>query len=72
MERDSVLFLKDGYNPHDIVIAGKIAKDSNKNVKNVLAKKKINNKWSDVAKEFAVDIKDIIPKHEKNNKTQKF
>lgn len=64
--------LKDGYNPHDIVIAGKIAKESNKNVKNVLAKKKINNKWSDVAKEFGVDIKNIMPKHEKNDKTQKF
>ena len=54
--------LKDGYNPFDIVAAGKIAKASNKNVKNVLAKRKINNSWSDVAKEFGVDEKEIMPK----------
>ncbi|MBR2179906.1 MAG: hypothetical protein IJ862_05900 [Selenomonadaceae bacterium] len=55
--------IKDGYNPHDIVIAGKIAKTANKNVKSVLAKKKINNTWSEVAKDFGVDIKEIMPKY---------
>ena len=64
--------LKEGYNPRDIVIAGKIAKESGKNVKNILAKKKINNTWSDVAKEFGVDIKNIMPKHHKDSNDQNF
>lgn len=53
--------LKDGYNPHDIIIAGKIAQASNKNIKNVLDKREINNTWEDVAKSFGVDLKRIMP-----------
>lgn len=53
--------IKDGYNPHDIMIAGKIAQESNKNIKNVLDKRKINNTWEDVAKSFGVDMKKIMP-----------
>jgi len=64
--------MKDGYNPHDIVIAGKIAKESNKNVKDVLTKKKINNRWRDVAEEFGVEFDSLFPnfKHfgERNQK----
>ncbi|MBR4642410.1 MAG: hypothetical protein IKO74_06760 [Selenomonadaceae bacterium] len=53
--------LKDGYHPQDIMIAGKIAKTSNKNIKTVLEKRKINNTWEDVAKSFGVDLKKIMP-----------
>ena len=53
--------LKDGYKPHDIMVAGKIAKVSGKNIKNVLDKRKINNTWEDVAKSFGVDIKKYMP-----------
>ena len=53
--------LKDDYAPHDIDIAGKIAKASNKNIKNVLEKRRINNTWEDVAKSFGVDMKKIMP-----------
>ncbi len=48
--------LNDNYDPHDIIIAGLIANASGKNVKNVLSKRKINNTWEDVAKEFKVDL----------------
>ena len=53
--------LKDGYNPHDIMIAGSIANAASKNIKNVLDKRKINNTWEDVAKSFGVDLKKITP-----------
>ena len=53
--------LKDGYAPHDIDIAAKIAKASNKNIKSVLEKRRINNTWEDVAKSFGVDMKKIMP-----------
>lgn len=53
--------LKDGYHPHDIDIAARIAKAANKNVKSVLDKRKINNTWDDVAKSFGVDMKKIMP-----------
>ena len=55
--------LKDGYDPRDIDIAGKIAKASNKNIKSVLEKRRINNTWDDVAKSFGVDLKKIMPPH---------
>ena len=53
--------IKDGYAPHDIMIAGKIAQASNKNIKSVLDKRKINNTWEDVAKSLGVDMKKIMP-----------
>ena len=53
--------LKEGYNPRDIDIAGKIAKAANKDIKTVLAKRTINNSWNDVAKSFGVDMKTIMP-----------
>ena len=52
--------LKDKYDPRDICVAGLIANASGKNVKNVLAKRKINNTWEDVAKEFNVDLQKIF------------
>lgn len=54
--------LKDGYRPHDIDIAARIAKASGKDIKTVLGSRKINNTWGDVAKSFGVDIKTIMPK----------
>ena len=51
--------LKEKYSPRDITIAGRIANSSGKNVKAVIAKKKINNNWEDVAKEFNVDFSKI-------------
>ena len=57
--------LDDGYNPHDICAAGIIASESGKSVKNVLSKRKINNSWEDVAKEFGVDLqKNFNGKHQ--------
>ena len=53
--------LKDGYDAHDIMIAGRIAQASNKNIKSVLDKRKINNTWEDVAKSFGVDLKKLMP-----------
>ena len=53
--------LKDGYRPHDIAVVAAIAKESGKDVKSVLSKRKINNTWDDVAKSFGVDLKKIIP-----------
>jgi len=61
--------LKDGYNPHDIMVAGNIANAASKNIKSVLDKRKINNTWEDVAKVFGVDLKKISPhplKHHRN------
>ena len=55
--------LKDGYDPRDIDIAGKIAKAANKNIKSILEKRRINNTWGDVAKSFGVDLKKIMPPH---------
>ena len=53
--------LNDGYAPHDIGIAAKIAKAAGKDVKSVLGKRKINNTWEDVAKSYGVDLKKIMP-----------
>lgn len=53
--------IKEGYDPRDIDIAGKIAKASGKDIKTVLNKRTINNSWEDVAKSFGVDMKQIMP-----------
>lgn len=53
--------LKENYHPHDITIAGLIANASGKNVKDVFAKRTINNNWEDVAKAFGVDLKQLMP-----------
>ena len=52
--------LDDNYNPRDICMAGIIASESGKSVKSVLNKRKINNSWQDVAKEFNVDAKKLF------------
>ena len=64
--------LKDGYHPHDITCAGIIANESGKNVKSVFSKRKINNSWDDVAKEFGVDLKKVMkPDHERGDKDRR-
>ena len=61
--------LKEKYHPDDITVAGIIANASGKNVKSVLAKRKLNNTWDDVAKEFGVDLQKLInPQHERRNR----
>lgn len=61
--------LKENYDPRDISIAGIIANASGKNVKSVLAKRKLNNSWDDVAKEFGVDLKKLMrPDHERGHR----
>lgn len=47
--------LKQGYNPHDIVVANELAKNSDQPIANVLALKKINNSWKDVADSMGID-----------------
>jgi hypothetical protein len=47
--------LQDGYHPHDIGMASQLATASKKPIKNVLALKKINNTWSDVAAQLGID-----------------
>lgn len=49
--------LEKHYHPRDIVIAGKIAKASGKNIQEVLDMKKINQRWIDIAKELNVEPK---------------
>ena len=60
--------LKDGYDPHDIMIGGRIANAANKNIKSVLEKRRINNTWDDVAKSFGVDMKKIMPQPPKHHR----
>lgn len=60
--------LKDNYDPRDIQIAGLIANESGKNVKTVLEKRKINNDWREVAKEFNVDLKKVFGEHHKQHR----
>ena len=64
--------LKDGYNPRDIVIAGRIAKAAGKDIKSVLSKRKINNTWHDVAKSFGVDIHQFMPLQREEPPTDNF
>lgn len=65
--------LDQGYHPRDIAVAAQLAKNTGKDVQNVLALKKINNTWKDVAGSLGVspetlkqdmqEIKDIFPHH---------
>lgn len=60
--------LDDNYEPHDICMAGIIADASGKNVKSVLSKRKINNSWDDIAKDFNVDLKTLMEKERGNRR----
>lgn len=63
--------LDDGYNPRDICMAGIIAGESGKGVKSVLNKRKINNSWQDVAKEFNVDAKKLFGGNRQHKNSQR-
>ena len=56
-----VALLKDGCHPQDIDMAGRLAKAADKDVRKVLSYKKINNTWSDVAKQLGVDESAVRP-----------
>ena len=47
--------LREGYHPRDVRAAGILGKAANKSARDVLALKKINNGWDDVAKELGLD-----------------
>lgn len=47
--------LREGYNPRDVRAAGVLGKASGKGARDVLAMKRINNGWDDVAKELGLD-----------------
>lgn len=47
--------LQDGYQPNDIALANELATNSQKSIKDVLAMKKMNNTWEDVADSLNVD-----------------
>ena len=49
--------MQQGYHPDDIAAAGILAQKSGKTINDVLAMKKINNSWKDVAKSLNIDEK---------------
>ncbi len=49
--------LREGYHPRDVRAAGILGKAANKNARDILAMKRINNGWDDVAKELGLDAK---------------
>lgn len=62
IDKDMALkLLNDGYRSHDIVMAAKLAKLSNKDIQTVLDMKKINNRWGDVAQQLGIDRAQLRP-----------
>ena len=49
------VLLREGYHPKDVRAAGILGKAANKNARDILAMKRINNGWDDVAKELGLD-----------------
>ncbi|WP_177504311.1 hypothetical protein [Anaerosinus sp.] len=47
--------VKEGYRPHDIVMANALAEKSGKDIKSVLSMKQINNHWKDIASQLGID-----------------
>lgn len=60
-ESTALKLLKNGYHPRDIEVAGKLAKETGKDIQKVLDMKKINNRWEDVAKSLGVDESKVRP-----------
>ena len=54
--------LDEHYHPRDIIIAGRLAKASKKDIQTVLDMKKINKRWIDIADELKVDKNLIRPR----------
>ena len=62
VDKDTALkLLRNGYRAQDIECAGLLAKKSGEDIQSVLDKKKINNRWSDVAEQLGVDWKSLRP-----------
>ncbi|CUH96452.1 hypothetical protein P22_2542 [Propionispora sp. 2/2-37] len=65
--------LNQGYHPRDIAVAAQLAKNTGKNIQDVLDLKKINNTWKDVADSLGVsqdtlkqdmqEIRGLFPHH---------
>lgn len=64
LSREGALkLLKDGYEPWDISCASILAEATGKDIQSVLALKKINNRWGDVADQLGVDRKELQKFH---------
>ena len=62
VDKDTALkLMNEGYRPHDIGMAAKLAKLSGKDIQTVLGMKKINNRWGDVAQQLGVDRDKLRP-----------
>ncbi|SHK45565.1 hypothetical protein SAMN05216582_104139 [Selenomonas ruminantium] len=62
VDKDTALkLMNNGYRPHDIGMAAKLAKLSGKDIQSVLDMKKINNRWGDVAQQLGVDQSQLRP-----------
>ena len=64
-QNTSKALLKDGYQPRDITAAAMLAKESGKNVQDILSMRKLNNSWKDVAK--ALNISEETLQKDMNN-----
>jgi len=61
-DKDQVLaLLADGYQARDIGFAARLAKASDRSLEDVLAMKRINNRWMDVARELNVGKNTLPP-----------
>lgn len=62
VDKDTALkLMNNGYRPHDIGMAAKLAKLSGKDIQSVLDMKKINNRWGDVAQQLGIDRDKLRP-----------
>lgn len=62
-EEGALKLLKDGYEQWDISCASILAEAAGKDIQSVLALKKINNRWGDVADQLGVDRKELKKFH---------
>ena len=62
VDKDTALnLMNNGYRPHDIGMAAKLAKLSGKDIQSVLDMKKINTRWGDVAQQLGIDRDKLRP-----------
>lgn len=60
VDRETALkLIEDGYESFDIRAAAVLAKASGEDIQSVLDRKRINNRWSDVARELGVNARDV-------------
>ncbi|WP_425059749.1 hypothetical protein SCACP_03510 [Sporomusa carbonis] len=58
-QNDILNLFQQGYHHRDIAMAGILANHSNKSIEQVIAMKKVNNTWRDVAQELGIDMKEL-------------